>query len=176
MKNAALALRDINSPLELQQACQLFMTYFINLYKSIPTAHLGLNNIEGHLNKIWSATLASIEQGELYIWGAYSQEQLVAVVTFNLLEANIILLRTLPIQPMDEDKVYEIRTTLLNAIHQRYPDRDTIVLLIRKANESYRLFCEKAGFIEDPSSFNHPYIHQNYNRQWYVAFALRKPW
>src|SRR5438477_12626880 len=60
----------------MNQAHEIFTTYFIDLYKNIPASTLGIHNLEEYLDTIFKKTKIALSHKEAYAFLAYTQDNL----------------------------------------------------------------------------------------------------
>jgi hypothetical protein len=118
-----ITVQDVNTitPSDIVVAESIFTQYFMNLYKNTAPEMLGLNkSIALYLEEIFNKTKQAFCDGSLLLSFAYLENNIVGMGTYELLEGNIVLIRTLPI---DFDYIcneQEIRAKLIEHIYERF--------------------------------------------------------
>lgn len=160
---------------KIKTARALFLNYFNHLYQHIPETTLGIaSTTHMYLNSIFDTTEAALAcNAKLFAAFAYSNDTIVGFAVFGPLErAETILIRTLPIALAHEDKELDIRTSFVRYVYKKFPQTETVIIMVRKANTVHNNLCISGGFFLDASIFEQsPYIQKTYNAAHYNGYV-----
>jgi len=157
---------------KLMQAQQIFVSYFTDLYKDIPPAILGIENVPNYLKEIFNKTKIALNERTIRGFLAYIDDEPVGFSTCGLLEdSTMLLLRTMPIHLAYKDKAIEIYNAFLAYSHQQFPTAQSIVMMVRKANVVQASLCRQTGFTKNHEPLKQStYLKANYSSEWYEAY------
>lgn len=159
---------------KLEIAGTLFMEYFMDLYKDVDPITLGINTCtRTYLANIFERTREEfLINGNLYAFLAYQDAMAVGFATCSLLEdKKTVLIRTLPVNLLCKDSEIEIRRQFLQYFKSKFSNVKKAVIMVRRANQAYQLFCVAAGFQENNTLFsNSEYLEKTYDKKWYNAY------
>jgi hypothetical protein len=156
----------------IDQGREIFITYFTDLYKNISPTELGITDLDNYLDSIFEKTRLAIEQGTVHAFLLYTDGQPAGFAACSLLENSaVILIHTLPINLHYNHQAQEIRQHFFMHMQKRFSTAKAAIMLVRKANQAYRSFCETAGFIKNNQLFDHlEYVQKTYNSAWYDIY------
>jgi hypothetical protein len=156
-------------------ARNLFLHYFLDLYKDLSQENIGITQTtEEYLNAIFDKTEQALMNNTLDAYGAFDNNILIGLSTFNFLEDETsILIRTLPINILYKQYELAIRNMLIQYITKMHTSAKKLVIMVRKANTFHESLCLESGFEKTTEIFDEShYIKHTYDTQWYQAFSL----
>lgn len=158
---------------ELEQLEFLYISYFSDLYKDISSEALGITvPVDEYLQSIFNKTHKALLDKKLNLAFAYLDNELVGCTTSELLEdADIALIRTLPINTLYKQHELAIRHALVQHVLHQYPTAQRVFVMVRKANTVHRDLCIQGGFKLCNEIFEESrYIRAEYNEH-YKAYV-----
>ena len=162
---------DVITQSEIIVAESLFINYFAELYKDSSASILGLNKpVEQYLREIFNKTERAFHDGKLFLLFAYLENNIVGMSTYELLENNTILIRTLPIDLDYIQQEKDIRTKLIQGIHEKFPSARNVIIMVRKANTVHQDLCVQNGFAQTEQVFDISFIKQQYDTTHYYGY------
>ncbi len=162
-----IRLAEARSPEEivLDQGKDILVKSFMNVYEDVPLDELNPNfkcigDVRRFYEDYFESELGHFKKGELYWIQAFDGDELVGWATFQpeAKEDDAIYMNLLVMDPkhqrrgIGEKLVFSIRSEEL------FPNTKAINLLIRKVNETGRIFYQKIGFVD----FAYPDAQDNF--------------
>ncbi len=174
MKERIVELNNLQaSEHEFETARRIFVDYFSQKYKDIPSDKLGIQNVSTYLDSIFDKTLHALKHENLSAFFAYLDDTVVGFATFGPLEQEQnILLRTIPVHLEYEHAKRDIRLSFVNHIRVKYPKAQKVILMVRPANISYTKFCAESDFNRENELFDtSAYLAKTYGRNSYDIYS-----
>src|SRR5207253_601473 len=128
-------IEEVSQEEAIAQARDLFISYFSELYKEVPSDVLGIANVSGYLQAVFNKTVVALKEKAIRGFLGFSDQRPVGFSTCGLLEdRTLLLVRTMAIHLDYKDREVAIRNALLEHMVREFPSAKKIVVMVRKAN------------------------------------------
>lgn len=150
----------------LQECKRVFLDAFLDAYQNVSCQELGVEDKVTFLEEAFASVHQEFECNRSNVCLARVNGKVVGIMSVSLSEENSIYLSQLAVHPSYQR--CGIGSRLVTSILQKFPDRNTIYLVIRLCNSKGRAFYEKFGFRLSP------YMHVGYTPARYVGYEFQR--